>query len=95
MNKQLIVIEVGESPAKLPRMAIFNPQVEPIGTETEPCWEACLSVPNLFAKVKRFSNIRLTFLDENANKKALQASGLHAAIIQVPFFCLLVILHIV
>ena len=44
--------------------------------------EGCLSIPNLFAEVKRPSECDVEYLDYNGKKKIIKASGLLATCIQ-------------
>lgn len=44
--------------------------------------EGCLSVPNIWGDVKRKSNIKISYLDENGNKNTKKFTGFMATIIQ-------------
>lgn len=44
--------------------------------------EGCLSIPNIWGEVKRNSSIRISYLDENGNKKTKTFTGFMATIIQ-------------
>ncbi|MBN9508850.1 MAG: peptide deformylase [Alphaproteobacteria bacterium] len=61
---------------------LFNPTVEPLGTEQRPRWEGCLSIPGLRAAVPRFWRIRYGGLDAEGKPVSRVASGFHAGLVQ-------------
>ena len=62
-------------------MVLINPRLlEKRGEETNQ--EGCLSVPEVFEKVKRAEWIKVSALDENGKKFELEAEGLLAVCIQ-------------
>jgi peptide deformylase len=44
--------------------------------------EGCLSVPNMYGKIKRYTNIRVQALDKNGKQLDFEANGFFARIIQ-------------
>ncbi|HEY7511498.1 MAG TPA: peptide deformylase [Vicinamibacteria bacterium] len=66
----------------VPLMAIVNPTLTPIGEETVPGWEGCLSVPDLRGIVPRHRRVRLTALDRNGERLELEAEGFFARVLQ-------------
>jgi sulfoxide reductase catalytic subunit YedY len=44
-------------------LALINPELEPVGEETEDAWEGCLSIPGLRGCVPRASRIRFRGFD--------------------------------
>jgi len=61
---------------------VFNPEIRPIGSETEEDWEGCLSVPELRGIVKRHKKVELSGLglDGKAFKKTFE--GFPARVVQ-------------
>ena len=60
----------------------INPEITKYeGEETED-FEGCLSVPDIYGKIKRFSKIRLKALDLDGNKIRLNLEGFIARILQ-------------
>ena len=60
----------------------INPEITKYeGEETED-FEGCLSVPDIYGKVKRFSKIKLKALDLDGNKIRLSLEGFIARILQ-------------
>ena len=48
----------------VPFTVLINPQITPIGNETDVMYEGCLSVPGMTGLVKRFLKIHLIAYDE-------------------------------
>ncbi len=79
VHKRLLVLDVSENQDK-PRVYI-NPQI--LTSEGEQDHEeGCLSVPGIYANVKRAENITIRALDSDGNSFEEQAEGLHAVCIQ-------------
>ncbi len=73
IDKNLAVVDIGDNKV----IKLINPAVvERKGEEVME--EGCLSVPDVFVKVKRAKQIKIEFLDENGKKTALEASDLLA-----------------
>ena len=45
-------------------------------------WEGCLSIPNVYGKVKRAKRIKVEYIDEKGEKRKLKAEGFFARTIQ-------------
>ncbi len=79
VHKRLLVLDVSENQDK-PRVYI-NPQI--LTSEGEQDHEeGCLSVPGIYANVKRAENITIRALDSDGKSFEEQAEGLHAVCIQ-------------
>lgn len=65
-----------------PLTVLINPVIEILGTELQPGWEGCLSVPGLRGVVPRFTHIRYSGLDRYGNMLAREARGFHARVVQ-------------
>ena len=79
VHQRIIVIDISEDKDNL--LVIINPTIlEHRGEELNQ--EGCLSVPEVFEKVKRAEWIKISALDKNGKKFELQADGLLAVCIQ-------------
>lgn len=79
VHQRIIVIDISEDKNNL--LVLINPRLlEKRGEETNQ--EGCLSVPEVFEKVKRAGWIKVSALDENGKKFELEAEGLLAVCIQ-------------
>ncbi len=68
--------------APLKVMTLINPEVEPIGEETEEDWEGCLSIPEIRGRVVRARDVRVKAYDREGARIDLQAHGYFARVIQ-------------
>jgi peptide deformylase len=62
--------------------ALANPELEPLGEETECAWEGCLSIPGLRGCVTRPRRIRFRGLDAEGRPVEGEAEGLAARVMQ-------------
>lgn len=62
-------------------LVLINPEIIKLNGEQNSI-ESCLSFPQATGNIKRAEEIEVRFLDENGNKKILQASGLLSACLQ-------------
>jgi peptide deformylase len=70
-----------DAPA-VPRTVLVNPQIEPLGSETNDDWEGCLSVPGMRGVVPRWSRIRYRGHDQFGAPIEREAEGFHARVVQ-------------
>jgi peptide deformylase len=63
-------------------IALINPEIEPVGAETEDGFEGCLSIPGLRGLVRRFARLRFRGLDIEGRPAEGEAAGLAARVIQ-------------
>ena len=66
----------------LPLTVMVNPMIEPLGPETMPIIEGCLSVPNLRGELERFAAIRVSYLDREGTPRESTFEGLSAGTFQ-------------
>ena len=79
VHQRIIVIDISEDKNNL--LVLINPRLlEKRGEDTNQ--EGCLSVPEVFEKVKRAEWIKVSALDENGKKFEIEAEGLLAVCIQ-------------
>ncbi|MBA2406144.1 MAG: peptide deformylase [Bdellovibrionales bacterium] len=87
VSLQVCVIELmgtnryGEE-INLPFTVFINPEVEVLTPEEAGYWEGCLSVPDLRGYVERPQHIQVTYLNEQGEKKVLEARGFLATVLQ-------------
>jgi peptide deformylase len=66
----------------VPDTVLINPRIELLGEDTEEGWEGCLSVPGMRGLVPRFTRLRYTGVDENAQPIDRTVTGFHARVVQ-------------
>lgn len=79
---RLFVAGIDDPEASMPPVVMFNPVVEPVGSEIEEDWEACLSIPDLRGRVPRSVEVRVRALDRRGSPISMTASGFPARVIQ-------------
>ena len=67
---------------RVPLMALINPEIAVVGSETGEDWEGCLSIPDIRGKVPRARRIIVRALDRTAKRVELRASDFTARVIQ-------------
>lgn len=77
--KRLIVIDLYDGETKF---ALVNPEVIWHSDEMEEFDEGCLSFPNQFGKVKRYSKVKVKAQDLEGDNVTLEAEGLLAQALQ-------------
>jgi peptide deformylase len=78
-HRRLLVLDVSET-RDAPRVYI-NPEIlSSEGSET--CEEGCLSVPGIYAEVKRAERVRVAALDRDGNRFEEDVDGLQAICLQ-------------
>ncbi|PIX11239.1 peptide deformylase [Candidatus Falkowbacteria bacterium CG_4_10_14_0_2_um_filter_36_22] len=76
-NIRIIIINTKEKP-----ICMINPIITYKSWAKEWGEEGCLSVPNVFGKVKRCKKIKYKYFDNKGNKLIVNAEGLMARVIQ-------------
>ena len=66
----------------VPWTAMVNPLIEPLSDDNQLIWERCLSLPNLFGRVRRHRNIRITYSTLDGTREERIAHGFHAMLLQ-------------
>jgi len=61
---------------------LANPEIEPVGEETEAAWEGCLSIPGIRGCVTRPRRVRFRGLDGEGRPVEGEAEGMAARVIQ-------------
>ena len=76
-NIRIIVVNTKDGP-----VCMINPQITKKSLRKEWEDEGCLSIPNIFGKVRRNKKIQCVYFDKDGNKINIVAFGLLARIIQ-------------
>jgi peptide deformylase len=63
-------------------LAIINPELTPVGEETELGWEGCLSIPGLRGEVPRATRLRFRGYDIEGRLMEGEAAGMAARVMQ-------------
>jgi peptide deformylase len=66
----------------VPRTVLINPELEPLGAQTEQGWEGCLSVPGMRGLVPRYQQLRYRGVDQQGRTIDRHVSGFHARVLQ-------------
>ncbi len=84
---RIFAVEVGDNPRypykpRLGLRVLVNPVVRPVGGETHPSYEGCLSIPNLRGLLPRFTEVEVTYLDPEGAEHVERFGGLSAGTMQ-------------
>jgi peptide deformylase len=60
----------------------INPEIEALGEAKKLYWERCLSLPDLFGQVERYTKIRFRWTSLDGDQHSLIAHGFHARLLQ-------------
>jgi peptide deformylase len=74
--------EDGEEDERVPLMALINPEITPLGSDTDEDWEGCLSIPDIRGRVPRAREIDVKAYDRRGRKVSIHARGFTARVIQ-------------
>jgi peptide deformylase len=66
----------------VPKMALINPEITPVGAEVVEDWEGCLSIPDIRGRVPRSRQISVRAYDRRGKRIEIKASGFTARVIQ-------------
>jgi peptide deformylase len=80
VHERLIVMDVSEDRDQ--PLVLINPELVWTSDARHLNEEGCLSVPGIYDGVERFDAVHVSALDENGQKRILQADGLLAVCIQ-------------
>ncbi len=81
-NIQLCIIGKDAIPNSNKDLILINPSWEKISDETNTDLEGCLSIPNTYGLVKRYSHILVKAVDEDLQPIKLKAQNFMARVIQ-------------
>lgn len=81
-NIRICIIGREATPEKKKDLVLVNPVWTKTSRKTEWDTEGCLSVPNIYGKVKRYTHIQVEALDEQGNPLSFEAKKFFARVIQ-------------
>jgi peptide deformylase len=79
---RVFVARVPNSQGNLKSYAIFNPEIEKIGSEKALLEEGCLSVPGIYGHVERAKQVLLRGYDRNGRPVKIKAWGILSHVFQ-------------
>ena len=84
---RVVLFEVNANPRyphvePVPYTVLINPELTPLGDETEDGWEGCLSVPGLRGLVPRYRSLRYRGYDVDGQRVDRTVQGFHARVVQ-------------
>jgi peptide deformylase len=79
ISQRLLVYRIGPD---APVVALANPELEWTSADEEILDEGCLSIPGITVDVERPVHVRVRALDEDGERRLVEASGLEARVIQ-------------
>jgi peptide deformylase len=87
VSLRVVIFEVTRNPrypdaGEVPYTVLINPELTPLGDETEDGWEGCLSVPGLRGLVPRYRRLRYRGYDPNGLPIDRSVEGFHARVVQ-------------
>ena len=80
VHERVIVIYLSDEQSEL--RVLINPEIVWASDEIQTYEEGCLSVPGVYDEVKRASEIKVQFLDQNGAAQTIEADGLLSVCIQ-------------
>ena len=87
VSLRVVIFEVTRNPrypdvGEVPYTVLVNPELTPLGDETEDGWEGCLSVPGLRGLVPRHRRLRYRGVDLEGRLIDRTVEGFHARVVQ-------------
>ena len=79
---RLFVADLARDDEEGEPLAIINPEITVIGSDTVEDWEGCLSIPDIRGQVPRAREIKVRALDREGNRLDLRAQNFGARVIQ-------------
>lgn len=66
----------------IPETVLINPQITPVGHDTQLGWEGCLSVPGQRAEVERWQRVTVQWRDLQGEPQQREVTGFEARVVQ-------------
>lgn len=81
VSRRVIVVDISSSETAMPPIALINPVID-IGQGMATAEEGCLSIPEVYGDVARYTNIDVTALDQTGQPFQFNAEGFYARVLQ-------------
>lgn len=87
VTRQIIIIEAQSNPRfpdkeNIPLTILLNPKITSFSEEMEAGWEGCLSLRDLWGKVKRSKTVTVEAITREGKKVEIKAEGFFAVVLQ-------------
>ncbi len=82
VSERLIILNFQIDKKEFRPIALVNPEIVDASITTDTAEEGCLSLPDVFGKVVRFSEVTVRFTDEGGSEHTLQLDKLNARAVQ-------------
>lgn len=79
---RLFVADLARDDEEGEPLAIINPEITVVGTDTVEDWEGCLSIPDIRGRVSRAREVKVRALDRDGGRIELRAQNFSARVIQ-------------
>ena len=76
------IIPDGSCQSAIPWTTMINPTIKKTSTDKKHIWERCLSIPGLYGKVPRYTEVECSYTNLNGEKVQNNARGFHAMTLQ-------------
>ena len=76
VGRRMIFLNVGES------FPLINPTITRASRETMELWDDCFSIPNLMIRVRRHTEVDVSYTDERGAQRVMKASGALSELLQ-------------
>ncbi len=81
VSRRVIVLDISGTESNIPPLALVNPVIE-IGQGMAIAEEGCLSIPEVYGDVSRYTNIDVTALDQAGETFRFNAEGFYCRVLQ-------------
>lgn len=81
VSRRVIIVDISDAEDGVPPIALINPVIE-IGQGMATAEEGCLSIPDVYGEVARYTNIDVSALDQNGQAFRFNAEGFYARVLQ-------------
>jgi peptide deformylase len=81
VSRRVIIIDVSATEPSLPPIALVNPVID-IGQGMATAEEGCLSIPDVYGEVSRYTNVDVSALDQNGQPFKFNAEEFYARVLQ-------------
>ena len=79
--RRVIIVDVSSAEPSLPPIALVNPVID-IGQGMVTAEEGCLSIPDVYGDVSRYTNIEVSAVDQAGELFKFTADGFYARVLQ-------------